>query len=985
MANIPYSGFNGAIATYTADTCITITSVTDNASWITVSSGNSTINGNVQANTTLSSRTATVTVGYKADATNCSKSFNVTQDARPCNCGDLTLSPTALTWAYSATSANSSSVTISKDACITNVSVPQGTNFTTSLNNNAITIRPKGKNTSASELSETILVSYSASTSTCTSAITLTQGTSGACNCESVTFTALTTTIGSGGTSNSSIARYGFNGCSGEIVSGETDVTWLKYLNADNNRIHVSAQTNTELGNERSGITTVYYKANPTDTNLCRKEFTITQISVPCDCDAFKYFITPIKTEFGYLGTHGNMILIASADTQGCGSLSAQTDSLWFADEHGNSGASIITEYVEGTDNEQANFYLNVLPYGDWPIPSARTAQSQIIFIPKDPSLGTCSGHSFTITQYESENKKYLATCDEIEISAHTPTVDCEGIDSEGRLNYIKLTPKYLDVELRADGYDPIYYTISASTSEGWVSIINGGVSESSAIISFNPDTYYPSTSARTSDINFLVYRTDGHGGIDEICSAGTFTLTQQGCTDSDCSGCSWYYIDTTSLESSLRYVDSSGASFNLFNYVQSGHEFCTPDPDDLKISVDIDSYYTSFISYDPSTYMLTFTRNDTGAERPFYLRTYLHSVSEDTTCTSYAPQISGRQNKEVTCTCGTWSTSVYGGTNIDETAHNLTVHLEYNGYYITRDDIEACHPDAVVSAYTLSPAVTNISSGRTSVNVGISANDSTSARTITVYVPIGYFDTENNRWETICLKDIQFTQAGKIDCNCDIDVRPNYYPVYSGQAREVAEVYYEHYGECVSGSVVYLDSEYSDMAYVYISDEYHTDYYDELVISASNTMSQTGCTTIYATIDVYDSDGNVCNSSSIPINLNTGCHSDINNLGTLTGTSSPIPSTATSVVVGTITASEVGDENHLCHSFIAADQGGYLDNINFVPTSTNNDGTINYNIVANCTGKVGGPFDVNIGVNRSADCSTSSYIPLGTISLTTY
>ena len=195
MVNIPYSGFNGAIATYSADTCITITSVTDNASWITVSSGNSTINGNVEANTTLSSRTATVTVGYKADATDCSKSFKVTQDARPCNCGDLTLSPTALTWAYSATSANSSSVTISKDACITNVSVPQGTNFTTLLNNNTITIRPKGKNTSASELSETILVSYSASTSTCTSAITLTQESSGACNCNSVTFTKIKDTL----------------------------------------------------------------------------------------------------------------------------------------------------------------------------------------------------------------------------------------------------------------------------------------------------------------------------------------------------------------------------------------------------------------------------------------------------------------------------------------------------------------------------------------------------------------------------------------------------------------------------------------------------------------------------------------------------------------------------------------------------------------------------------------------------------------------
>ena len=1075
MANIPYSGYNGNIATYSAYTCITITSVTDNASWMTVSSGNNVINGSVQENTTLSSRTATVTVGYKADTTDCSKSFTVTQDPRPCKCGDLklnptslswannavnaknvtisadpsatcltnfsvssstshfsagtngntiqikptstnsttsdingivtlsykasskncssaitlthsamgcecgmlTLSPTSLNWAYSATSADSSSVTIEKDSCITAVSVPQGTNFTTSFdNNNTITIRPKGKNTSANELREVIVVSYSAGTTPCSSAITLTQESSGACNCNSVTFTKIKDTIGSGGTSSTgtAIQRYNFNGCAGEIVSGTTDVTWLKYLNANNNRIYVSAQTNTALGNERSGVTTVCYKANSTDSELCYKSFIVKQLSVPCSCDALNYFITPIRTVFGSGGTHGNMVLIASGDTRGCGSLSAQTTSLWFGDEQGHSGASIITQYVEGSDNEQAYFYLNVLPYtSDWPLRNERSAQSQIFFIPKDPEMEMCSGHSFSVTQYES--RKVLAQCDEIIVSSSAVTFDCDANTwyNGNNARIVELTRVYDGDTTLYDSTN--YFRMSGYSDSDWIETRNYTDTTKPYLWAF---PVYPNvnstSSARTATVNYIVSRIES--GVTVSCYTSSVTVTQEGCNEAiDCSGCSEYYIDASSLSYDLGYVSNSGKSVDVRDYVV-GYSFCQiTNPSDLNFSLDIPPSASTYITYDPSTYILTVTANSQDEPREFSFGIKITYDGYD--CTS-EEMVSVRQYAG--CRCNTY----WDGPNITTDYQARYVDLSFHdtgGQYINIDAVRRCGNG--VSANTNDSAITAITSGSTSARVYITENDTGSERTITGFLQVVQYISDLDIWTPVCSKPFTITQAARIDCNCSVEVRSTGWEAYYNQSEVVGYIDFAHSGSCISGYSLEVESQYSSITSVYPT-EYHDPDSDThyVTVRAINNMPQIGCESVDIYVKVYDSDGEVCSGGTITAVLNTGCKYTAPSYGTLTSAGASIPSTTTGAVIGTITSSEVGSGDYLCYSFIGVDQGGYLTNIRFEETSRSGS-YINYNIVADCTGQIGGPFDVNINVQKSNVCGSGREISLGTIQVT--
>lgn len=307
MANIPYSGFNGAIATYTADTCINNISVTANASWITVLNGNSAINGNVQANTTLSSRTATVTVGYKADTTDCSKTFNVTQDARPCNCGDLRVSPTALTWAYSATSANSSSVTISAASCanITSVIIDSGdtTAFTASYNASTkkVTVSPVGQNLGQAPYNAKLRVYY---LDDCNKSVVLNQGIMG-CSCNDLDFITPTSLFWESNEIGTKIVSYSADSCISDIsVTHINTADFDVSLSTTNKEVSVIPRGNNPTTSAKTDTITLSYSAGA--VSCPSKTINATQAAHECACEDVTW--TTIETNIPSGGTSAQEI-----------------------------------------------------------------------------------------------------------------------------------------------------------------------------------------------------------------------------------------------------------------------------------------------------------------------------------------------------------------------------------------------------------------------------------------------------------------------------------------------------------------------------------------------------------------------------------------------------------------------------------------------------------------------------------------------------
>ena len=107
-----------------------------------------------------------------------------------CTCGDLTLNKNYETWEHDSTSAKLISVTSSN--CISNISLSNPTDFNVSLTSNAISISPKAVNTGLTSIVNTLIVSYTSHTSTCSSAITLTQQ-EAPCDCNRYTVTTDTT------------------------------------------------------------------------------------------------------------------------------------------------------------------------------------------------------------------------------------------------------------------------------------------------------------------------------------------------------------------------------------------------------------------------------------------------------------------------------------------------------------------------------------------------------------------------------------------------------------------------------------------------------------------------------------------------------------------------------------------------------------------------------------------------------------------------
>ena len=815
------------------------------------------------------------------------------------------------------------------------------------------------------------------------------------CDCDDVTFVTVATTIGSGATpsSGATIARASYGNCTGSlsgatVISPASATTWLSAFTSGN-EVRVRATENTELSNERSGTVRTYYRANSSDSSYnCYKDFDVNQISMPCTCESLKYFITPIKTEFGSGGTHGDTILVASGDTFGCGKLSATTLAEIFADENGISPASLITEYLDEKE-EKVLFKLRVIEWGsssriEWGQEEYKPASVNIYFQPKDESISACTGEAFQVKLYR--NKKVQAECNEVTLTTSSITVSCDHRMEGYSQKVASLVPKYSgDTQLEIYRDDRSYIRLSADTNDehyDWLQVrVFSNANESYINVYITGDNY-PSTSARTEVIDYIIVR--GEDNKEEIteCDRGQIIITQEGCTSGDCSGCSEY-----GLSIDLSSIPYSGETYYLWDYV-TGYSFCDIEREKQGtpyLDMDVTPSSSPYYEFDKSEGTLTVYPNESGESISFefFVELYRNAVYSHEDCfsgTVYATQ----ETKQDACQCDGWSicqsTRLYpGGIDIqDNKAHSL--HLIYRTTSPYTHEVEwdemsgcGCGVDAIVISGNDWITAPSFEPENSDITLQLAENDREErSGTVKICIRGG-----SGCLEERCVHEITITQKARYDCS----------NIMSSQGRINNVVYYgggptytysyhpaSEYADCISGYTTSASSYYANTSYAY-------DEFGDVIIVVENMRESMGCEDCYVELQVVKNDGSICHYGD-RITLNSKCASP--SVGTFENLHVSVPSTSSGVTVGTLTNSDIGTSYCLCYDLIADPQYEYFSSIRFEPT--NQSGTtnpVNYNIVVDCIKQTDGQtHTVSIGISAKQETCGSNTIMIGTVTV---
>lgn len=143
-----------------------------------------------------------------------------------------------------------------------------------------------------------------------------------ACNCEDLVVD-LYAIPQSGISDNSIIGTYSIE-CEDNLLDGEIKYngTLTNNVTFSNGYIHIVGTIDANTSDYFKEFTfDIKYKNQLCSTYDLSQEGS----NVKCDCQSIDYYIQKNHTQFGLDGTSGYEVLIASADTHGCGSLSAKT------------------------------------------------------------------------------------------------------------------------------------------------------------------------------------------------------------------------------------------------------------------------------------------------------------------------------------------------------------------------------------------------------------------------------------------------------------------------------------------------------------------------------------------------------------------------------------------------------------------------------------------------------------------------------------
>lgn len=265
-------------ARYTADTCVEIT-VTKNADWITaigVDTSNQKITGTVTANDAVTGRTATINVNGKAGDETCSKSFDLAQEGKGCDCHTFSVTPSTVrkdagTYTFA---------TYTADSCITEITATKTADWITSIGVDTTNQTITGTvtdNGDANGRTTTINVSGRASSTPCPLSFDLTQEGQG-CSCDDLTIP-VTSVEFEWNEKNAPAPKYicdvDIDDCVTNIVCS---VSNNQYFVADivNKKLYASPQEHNTSYGSRTATLTVTYNAD------CSKTVELTQKCWTC-------------------------------------------------------------------------------------------------------------------------------------------------------------------------------------------------------------------------------------------------------------------------------------------------------------------------------------------------------------------------------------------------------------------------------------------------------------------------------------------------------------------------------------------------------------------------------------------------------------------------------------------------------------------------------------------------------------------------------
>jgi hypothetical protein len=358
---------------YTANsTCITDVSVSSSNSWFTVTVNTSTKVISVTPsgqNTTTASKAGVITVSYKTNGTNCSKTFNVEHNPYGCSCGDLSISTTSVTWnSWEDTSAKTVSYT-ANSTCITDISVSSNnTWFTPTVNTSTkiVTITPSGVNNTTTAKSGVITISYKSNGTSCSKTVNVSQP-GYVCSCSDLTLGAAPS-VWAWNETNSKIVSYTSTDiCISNIaVSSSAPTAFTASVNASTKVITVTPVGQNISETDRTATITVTYNTNG---SACTKTFTVTQGACTCNCSDLT--VSPTSATWAYDSTAVSSITLSSGvciNNITIGSLSHFSASVTT-----NSISVKPRETNTGTTDIQETLTINYKSYGNTCTPKTVT------------------------------------------------------------------------------------------------------------------------------------------------------------------------------------------------------------------------------------------------------------------------------------------------------------------------------------------------------------------------------------------------------------------------------------------------------------------------------------------------------------------------------------------------------------------------------------------------------------------------------------
>lgn len=232
-------------------------------------------------NTTLDAYNGTVTLTYRVNGVfeDCTITFDVSQSGMTCNCDNLTMDVSPMSWDSDDTTFKTRNYTINNDNCIGNITAytsgKYGNKFTVSIGGaicrNCITVAPIGQNTTLNTYNSTVtLLYYVNGASSCKTEFNVSQA-GITCNCDDFSISEDEMRLDTcSGTSRTRTATLGLCNTISSVISSEP---WLT-PSVNGSTITVTASPNNGDA-QRTATITVNFTANG---SVCiPKTFTVIQ------------------------------------------------------------------------------------------------------------------------------------------------------------------------------------------------------------------------------------------------------------------------------------------------------------------------------------------------------------------------------------------------------------------------------------------------------------------------------------------------------------------------------------------------------------------------------------------------------------------------------------------------------------------------------------------------------------------------------------